>query len=74
MSIFEHMDGWMNAFNLIDPNVDTTICEATYFLTAKSKNGSDAVHNFGDWQQTENVQEILKERCVCFSRRGIADE
>lgn len=69
MSIFEHMHGWQNAFNLCDPNAEQEISEATYYLVGKNKNGARAVHvnrpYFGDWEETENIQTIL-ERTICL--------
>ena len=64
MSVFEHMDGWANAFNMADPDAQMSISEATYFLTAKDKNGTCAVHvhrpYFGDWSQDYNIQHIFE--------------
>lgn len=63
MGIFEHMIGWAGALNIADPTVQTTISEATYYLTADGKKGTRAVHVnrpfFGQWQQDENIQHIL---------------
>lgn len=64
MSVFEHMDGWKDAFNLADPTPDRQIDEAIYFLTAGEKKGTRAimVHRpyFGNWTETMNVQQILE--------------
>ena len=64
MSIFEHMVGWEQAFNLADPSAERQIAEATYYLVAEGKKGARASHvqrpYFGNWSQTENVQEILE--------------
>ena len=64
MSIFEHMIGWERALNLCDPAAKKSIFEATYFMAAKDRQGSRAVHvqrpYFGDWQQTWNIQHILE--------------
>lgn len=66
MAIFEHLDGWQNAFNLADPTLTPTISEATYYLAdhPRRKQGVRAVHVshpfMGDWQQTENLQQILE--------------
>lgn len=63
MSMFEHMAGWNNAFNLADTSVEKKIEEAIYFLTAKNKVGSRAVMVrrpfFGDWSETCNIQLIF---------------
>ena len=64
MSIFEHMDGWRDAFNLADATPDKDITEAIYLLTANGKKGAMAVmvHRpyMGDWTETVNVQAILE--------------
>lgn len=64
MSIFEHMEGWKDAFNLADANTERQIDEAVYFMTAKGKKGTRAVmvHRpyFGNWTETYNVQHILE--------------
>ena len=64
MTIFEHMEGWKDAFNLADATPDRQIDEAIYFLTAEDRKGSRAVmvHRpfFGNWTETVNVQRILE--------------
>lgn len=64
MSIFEHMEGWRDAFNLADANTERQIDEAVYFMTANGKKGTRAVmvHRpyFGNWTETYNVQHILE--------------
>lgn len=64
MAVFEHMVGWEQALNLADPSANPEIAEATYFLVAKGRKGARASHvsrpYFGEWRQTENVQEILE--------------
>lgn len=64
MAVFEHMDNWSNAFNMADPDACKAISEATYFLTAKGKKGTCAVHvrrpYFGDWMQDYNIQHIFE--------------
>lgn len=64
MSIFEHMDGWKDAFNLADATTERQIDEAVYFMTANGKKGTRAamVHRpyFGNWTETYNVQHILE--------------
>lgn len=64
MSIFEHMEGWKDAFNLADANTERQIDEAVYFMTANGKKGTRAVmvHRpyFGNWTETYNVQHILE--------------
>lgn len=64
MSIFEHMEGWKDAFNLADANTERQIDEAVYLMTANGKKGTRAVmvHRpyFGNWTETYNVQHILE--------------
>lgn len=64
MSIFEHMTGWKEAFNLADPTTDPEIQEATYFLGTSGRKGFRAVHVFrpffGQAEQTENIQQIIE--------------
>lgn len=64
MTVFEHMAGWREAFNLADPTPDRTITEAIYLLTAEKRKGARAimVHRpyFGDWTETANIQVILE--------------
>lgn len=64
MSVFEHMQGWKDAFNLADPFAERQIEEAVYFLTATGKRGARAimVHQpyFGNWTETVNVQSIIE--------------
>lgn len=76
MAIFEHMQGWSNAFNLADPTGTKQICEATYYLNDPTgkRHGCRAVHvtmpYFDDWQQSENIQTILEQtlNLLCFER------
>lgn len=64
MSIFEHMEGWKDAFNLADANTERQIDEAVYLMTANGKKGTRAVmvHRpyFSNWTETYNVQHILE--------------
>lgn len=64
MAVFEHMEGWKDAFNLADATPDRQIDEAVYLLTADTKHGARAimVHRpyFGNWTETCNVQIILE--------------
>lgn len=64
MSIFEHMTGWKNAFNLADPTTDPQVEEATYYLVSSGKKGFRAVHVtrpfMGDWQEDANIQRIIE--------------
>lgn len=64
MSIFEHMEGWRDAFNLADATPDKDITEAIYLLTANGKKGARAVmvHRpyMGEWTETVNMQAILE--------------
>lgn len=63
MSVFEHMVGWNDAFNLADHTAEKQIEEAVYFLTAKNRQGARAVMVqrpfFGDWQETCNIADIF---------------
>lgn len=69
MSIFEHMEGWRDAFNLADHTTNPEVTEATYYLGDPNKKGTRAVHVskpfMGHWNQTYNVQQIL-ERTLCL--------
>ena len=71
MAIFEHMEGWGNAFNHADPTVKRIVGEAVYFLFDEEgkKKGCRAVHVtkpfFGNWTEDLNIQHIL-ERVICL--------
>ena len=69
MSIFEHLQGWKDAFNLADPTTRPEITEATYYLRDSDKKGVRGVHVempfMGTWSQTYNIQEIL-EQTICL--------
>lgn len=71
MAIFEHMEGWGNAFNHADPTVKRIVGEAVYFLFDEEgkKKGARAVHVtkpfFGNWTEDLNIQHIL-ERVICL--------
>lgn len=64
MSVFEHMDGWKDAFNLADPTPDRDIQEALYFITGTDRKGARGVmvHRpfFGNWTETVNIQYIIE--------------
>ena len=67
ISIFEHLEGWRNAFNLADHTAEPEICEAFYVLKAKGKTGFRVVHverpwwdGMESWKQTENIQMLLE--------------
>ena len=67
MSIFEHMRGWKNAFNLADYTTDPEITEAIYFLGDSSHQGVRAVmverpwlEGWSEWNQTYNVRQMLE--------------
>jgi len=66
MSIFEHMDGWKDCFNLADPTVKKEVTEAIYVLTDPTgkRKGQRCIlvrkPFMGVWDQTENVQQILE--------------
>lgn len=63
MSVFEDMVGWKDALNLADPFTKLYISDATYYLKAKGRTGTRAIHVerpfFGDFRQTSNVTEIF---------------
>lgn len=69
MSIFEHMEGWKDAFNLCDPTAEVTVDRAVYFVGDPKKQGQRAVMVkrpfMGNWTATVNVQDIL-ERMICL--------
>jgi hypothetical protein len=67
MSIFEHLEGWKNAFNLADPTAESDICEAFYVMSAKGKKGFRVIHlqrpwwdGVKDWNQSENIQQMME--------------
>lgn len=66
MAVFEHMNGWHNAFSLGDPTVGREISEAFYVQNdpTAQKHGFRVTWvqkpYFGDWQQSENVLQILE--------------
>lgn len=66
MSIFEHMQGWEDALNLSDPNMQRVIGEAIYFLCDDEgkKHGTVPIHVtrpfFGNWSETCNIQTIVE--------------
>lgn len=69
MSIFDHMEGWKNAFNLCDHTAQPEVHEATYYFSEEGKTGSRAIHVEIPWMGEEvatcNIQEIL-ERTLCL--------
>ena len=72
MSVFEHLNGWCNCFNLADYTTTPEIIEAIYFFADEQKKGCRAVHverpwleGTDQWTQTYNLQEIF-ERMVCL--------
>lgn len=72
MSVFEHLNGWDNCFNLADYTTTPEIIEAIYFFTDERKKGCRAVHverpwleGTDQWTETYNLQEIF-ERMVCL--------
>lgn len=65
MSMFEHMNGWKNAFNLADPSAEPTIYEAVYVMGAKGRKGARCMKVTrpmlpGQWMQDANVQHIFE--------------
>lgn len=73
MSIFEHLEGWEEAFNICDYTARPQVTEATYYLADDSKGkGARAVHveRKGDkTTQTYNTQ-LIFERAVCLLMPG----
>lgn len=69
MSIFEHLQGWKNAFNLAENDIDPEVAEAIYFIGNKKYKGVRAIHITKPfmtvWRQTENIQDII-ERFFCL--------
>ncbi len=65
MAVFEHAEGWSEAFNLADPSVRREVGEATYFLQDADgkKRGVRCVHvtkpYFGERTETCNLQDIV---------------
>ena len=65
MAVFEHAEGWSEAFNLADPSVRREVGEATYFLQDADgkKRGVRCVHvtkpYFGERTETCNLQDII---------------
>lgn len=75
MDIFEHCEGWKDAFNLCDPSTNPEVVFAAYFLQdTEGKKGLRSVlvekPYFGVWTQTENVNEIF-ERTFCTLLPGL---
>ena len=75
LSMFEHMIGWQDNFNLADPSTQPEVSEATYYLVdSKGKKGVRVVHVerpfFGTWTQNFNVQQIL-ERFLCLTFQSL---
>lgn len=65
MSIFEHTEGWKNAFSLCDVDGETEIAAAIYFVqSAEGKTGIRPVWVekpfFGNWTQDINPVTILE--------------
>lgn len=67
MSIFEHLEGWKNAFNLADHTAESDICEAFYVMSAKGRKGYRVIHvqrpwwdGVKKWKQTENIQMMME--------------
>lgn len=72
MSIFEHLFGWKDCFNLADPDNRPEITEATYYMRDPDKKGVRAFHverpwftGSNQWLQTYNIQEIF-EQTICL--------
>ena len=65
MSVFEHLIGWKDAYNLADPTIDREVCEAIYITCDKEgkKHGFRAHYMqkpwMGEWIQTDNITDIF---------------
>lgn len=75
MTIFEHMEGWKDAFNLCDPETQPEVVAAIYFLQdTTGKKGIRPVYvekpYFGQWTQTVNIQDIV-EQFLCTAAPAI---
>lgn len=72
MSIFEHMTGWKNAYNIAAAGTTKEVGEAIYFCQAEGggKHGTRAVlvekPYFGMPTQTYNIQQMM-ERFICLT-------
>lgn len=70
MSLFEHLEGWKDSINLINPNAEREIAGAIYFLQEKDKKGLRPAWvekpYFGQWTQDVNIVQIL-EKFLCFA-------
>lgn len=67
MSIFEHLKGWKDAFNICDYTSEPEITEGVYFLRDKHKKGVRAVlieppmmKGGKQWTQTYNIMDIFE--------------
>lgn len=64
MAVFEHANGWKDAFNLADPTPERFIESAIYIMSGKHRKGVRGVMvnrpYFGDWQETSNMQSIIE--------------
>lgn len=66
MSIFEHMVGWKNAYNIADPTIESEVQEAVYITSdAAHKKKGFRVHLvrkpfMGEWEQTDNIIAIFE--------------
>lgn len=66
MTLFEHMDGWADSINLVDPTITKDVVSAVYILQDADgkKKGLRATMVdkpwMGIWNQTENVMKIFE--------------
>ena len=66
MTIFEHMTGWADSINIVDPTIQKEIVSAVYILqdAEGKKKGLRATMVdkpwMGIWNQTENVMQIFE--------------
>jgi hypothetical protein len=66
MTLFEHMDGWADSINLVDPTIQKEVVGAVYILQdadGKKKGLRASMVDkpwMGVWEQTENVTKIFE--------------
>lgn len=61
MAIFEHMNGWREAYNLADPSTDMQVAEAVYIHEdAAGKRHGQRVSWVTRWEQTDNIIDIYE--------------
>lgn len=65
IQMFEMVPGWKDPATFCDPNTESEVESAVYFIKQKGKKGLKVVMQQklwfdGEWQETENVQEIVE--------------